>query len=247
MESTDTKEKEILEINYNKTMIKRVTPYLNDITYIVYKGTNTERERKLTKEQRAFAWYYVHNGGNKCDAYRRAYMYKYNANTRKLVQHKEINAATVGTGGNRVFKMEQIQRCIQLIRQEIESKIKLDVPQTMLQQLQIQATYDPSMFVNVDGTAAFTKWDDIPREYRCCIENIEPGKYGSKIKLVDREVARKKLLQLAPGLLSPEKIEVKHTTVDKDGTEVGINQIGLDITNMTDEALQRIIQGNKED
>ena len=125
-----------------------------------------------------------------------------------------------------------------LIREQLEQKIKADIPQTMLQQLQIQASYDPSMFIKVNGTANFKDWSEIPLEYRCCIEGIDP-KTG-KVQLVNREKAREKLLSLAPGLLVTQKLEVTHLTKNDNGDEVGINT-----KTMSDADLRLILAGNK--
>lgn len=41
-----------------------------------------------------------------------------------------------------------------------------------------RALYDPAMFLNPDGTAAFSSWDDIPECYRRCIEGIDVKFWG---------------------------------------------------------------------
>jgi hypothetical protein len=235
---TDILHKYPKEVDYNKRTIKSHTPYLNSLTYTQRPGLKNEREVELPLKYRSYAWYYVYNGGNKNDAYRRAYHCKYNRETCKLVPNNDITGQAIAMGGNRLWKMEIIQRCIVLIREEIDKKIRAEVPQTMLQQLKIQAMYDPAMFINVDGSPAFKTWDDIPHEYRCCIEGIKTTKNGTEIKLVDREKSREKLLALAPELLLPAKVEVTHKTIDEDGNETGLN-----IAAMTDEQLQRIARG----
>ena len=54
---------------FGKKLIKRLTPYLNDLKV----KTSTGQEQKLTPSKRAFAWYDAHNGGNAADAHRRVY------------------------------------------------------------------------------------------------------------------------------------------------------------------------------
>lgn len=240
------KTKEILrEIDYPPHLIKHLTPYLDDVTYVI-----NNKEKPIKLYMRCYAWYYVHNGGNKTDAYRRANFSIYNNGKRKLIPQQNISTSTVTTGGNRMYGYRYIQECIALIREEITSKIKADMPTSLLEQLRIQATYDPSMFINPDGSPAFSTWNEIPEEYRCCIEGISTSRYGKNydiektvIKLVDRSQAREKLLKLAPGLLEPDIVHIKHTTIDEDGKEVGFN-----VNKLTDEELLRIIaQGEKED
>lgn len=241
------KQKIIKEVDYPLNLIKKVTPYLNDIVY-PWKIINGEmRNRYLNDRQRGFAWYYTHNNGNRSDAYIRANFSEFHMGRGKLIPFKDINANTVTTGGSNTYRKNYIQEAICLIRDEIENKIKADIPQTILEQLQIQATYDPKMFIKPNGSPAFTEWDEIPSEYRCCVEGIENvsyGKYGTsfktKIKLVNRAVARKELLQIAPNLLQPSKIAVLHTTLDGAGNETGINY-----SKLSDDELRSIVQQSK--
>lgn len=41
-----------------------------------------------------------------------------------------------------------------------------------------RALYDPSLFLNPDGTPAFSDWNDIPEAYRRCIEGIDVKFWG---------------------------------------------------------------------
>jgi hypothetical protein len=41
-----------------------------------------------------------------------------------------------------------------------------------------RAFYDPSMFLNPDGSPAFDRWEDIPAVYRRCIEGIDVKFWG---------------------------------------------------------------------
>lgn len=223
------KKKIILEeADYSPNMIKKITPYLNHI-HITYtqKGTSTIKRKYLSLKHRSYAWYYVYNNGNAADAHKRAYYSDYHYGRRKLIPRKNINYQTSYTEGARLHKMPAIMEAIRLIRENLITKIKTDAPQTLLDQLQKQTFYDPCMFVKPDGSPAFDNWDDIPREYRCCIKSIkqEATKYGFKtvLELVDRAEARKELLKVAPDLLAPEKIEVVHKTIDERKEEIGIN------------------------
>lgn len=41
-----------------------------------------------------------------------------------------------------------------------------------------RALYDPALFLNPDGSPAFTSWDEIPPAYRRCIEGIDVKFWG---------------------------------------------------------------------
>lgn len=231
----------IEEKDYPLELIKKLTPYLNHLTYVT--GVT---KKKITPQMRGFCWYYVYNHGNKSDAYRRANYSVYSKKQDKLLPRKHIQHNTVAHGGNRSYRAEYIKEGIRLIRAEIESKIKTDIPQTIIEQLLIQATYDPAMFITESGKPAFEHWDDIPEDYRCCVEGIQSKRFGkdgaiceTTIKLVDRAVARKELLKIAPELLQPDRLNIIHSTIDSDGKPVGINYRG-----MSDAELQEILKRN---
>jgi hypothetical protein len=143
-----------------------------------------------------------------------------------------------------------IQQAIELIEKDYQRKIKKYIPQSMLKQLVVQATYDPSMFFDPNGDVAFKTWNEIPVEYRCCVEGIETRAYGKNadtlittIKLVKREEARKYLLRVCPGLLEAEKLEIMHKTIDENGKPIGTN---IDVKKLSDEELLKRYQEIKE-
>lgn len=241
------------EAELNPMQIKKLTPYLNDIKYPnPNKNDKNNPYRYLNLKQRAFAWYYVYNGNNKADAYRKAYMSKWNSRDKRLVyqgiKNKKVkmdeftyNAVMAQTIYNHTYMNEAVK----LIREKWEASIKVDIPQTLLEQLKIQCTYDPSIFINVDGSPKFKTWDEIPEEYRCCVEGIESKYHGRNadvkttiIKLVDRDKARKYLMELAPNLFDPvQKIELTHATIDAEGKKIGLN----DLNKLSTEELKKIL------
>lgn len=231
-------QKRILEVDYPPELIKRLTPFLDSITYNV-----GETVRKPSLKQRTYAWYYCYNNGNKSDAYRRAYYSSFHKGRGKLIPDDDLNTNTITQGGSDSYRRPYISEMIRLIRADIEHKIKDDIPQTLLEQLQIQATYDPAMFIKADGAPAFSDWEEIPPAYRCCVEGINSTRYGKNgnicettIKLVNRAAARKELMVLAPDLLAPNKVELIHKTLDKDGKETG-----LDMSRLSDAELYELI------
>jgi hypothetical protein len=233
--------------------IKELTPYLDDITYI----DNTRKPHPISLKMRGFAWYYVYNGNHKSDAHSRSAYGKLNKKTGKIEIDKEIikkhNDKGQYTWGHkiaieagRLYNKPYIQESIRRIQEEFIKTIKLMVPQSIVEQLHIQATYDPSMFIDIDGSPCYKKLTDIPQKYRCCVEGIETKYYGRNadkkvvsIKLVDRDKARKHLLRMIPEhMLAPEKITLIHKTVD-----VNNKEIGFDISKLSD---QEIIEKYKE-
>jgi hypothetical protein len=239
---------ELSYINYPIIHIKKLTHYLSDIK-------NPEGKRVHPKII-AFCWYYVHNGNNKSDAYRRAYCSNFNPKTRKMeCEYKDESKEEItrrnficATNAYDLFMLPYVRKIVNRIERRYMKEIKKYLPQSMLEQLVIQATYDPSMFFTPEGKVAFDDWEAIPAKYRCCVEGIEQKAYGkdadvtiTTIKLVDREKARKYLLKMCPGLLEAEKLEVVHKTIDKDG-----NEIGIDYTKLSDEELLRKYSELKE-
>jgi len=233
------------EIDYTLFQIKALTPYLDDIIYV--RGNDKIlRERPLTLKMRGFAWYYVYNGNNKSDAYRRAFFSKYNKKLDKLefdenakIEHekkKKYNwSSKVVSISSQIYAKLYIQEAIRRIQEALIRDLKFDLPQSIVEQLHVQATYDPSMFIDVEGRPLIKSLKDIPEKYRCCIEGIETKYYGknadkkvTSIKLVDRDKARKYLLRMIPEhILSPEKLTLIHKTIDDNNKEIGIDVFKL--------------------
>ena len=241
-----------------KNQIVKLTPYLNDIT-IPGKAARS-KPRKLTAFQKAFSWYYVFNNNNKADAYKRA---KYGRYDKKLdiiqIVPPEWNRKTPFASyccieGLALFNLPYIQQAIHAIREHHINNVKVDLPQTFIEQLTIQSTYDPSMFIDVDGEAKFQDWEEIPFEYRCCVEGIEKKYYGKDadrkvviLKLVDRSKARRELYQFAENLiLNPEQLNVIHKTINQKGEEVGLDPMNFDPKNMSTEKLQSYLEKIQE-
>lgn len=212
-----------IEIDFNHMQIKEMTPYLDDI-----KVSYGKYSRGLTIRQRAFCWYCVW-GDNKLSAFEKAYGRKIKKNSTNVVYIESDKP--------------HIKEAIKRIRENVQRQIKESLPSQLCEQLVIQAMYDPSMFFNPDGSVAFKNWNEIPKKYRCCVQGIKTKAYGkdgdtiiTTIELADREVARKYLIKMFPGLVGPDKIDVVHRTVDKDG-----NEVGIDFSKASDEELERRI------
>ena len=230
-----TEEAFVEEIHYSPKHIRKITPYLNELSYV---GKN-KKTYKLSMKNRCFAWYYCFNGFNKSDAFRRSHKSAYNPKTHKLQMVKDPHNPGDTVDGTKLLKNPLVKRAVELIQAEIERQIKSNMNLEFVEQLYIQATYDPSMFVDLDGKPKIKSLKQVPKKYRCCVESIEKKYYGKNahvssivLKLVDRDKARKYLLKLCPGLLVPEELHHIHKTIDKDG-----NQVGFDVQKKTDEEL----------
>lgn len=237
------------ELDYTQLQIKKATPYLDHIQQPSQNG-NT---KPLTNKDRAFAWYYVFNGFNKADAYKRMKYGKYNKKTNELEliipESKQKNSnfnINCSVYSAVLFKKDYMQKCIDLIQSEHVKNIKHDLNQIYTEQLVIQSTYDPAMFIDQSGKPVFNSWDDIPQKYRCCVTSIETKYYGKNadrkvtiIKLVDRDKAREQLFKFIDTVkLNNERLEVIHKTIDKDNNEIGIS----DIPDMDTPTLERLLE-----
>jgi hypothetical protein len=224
------------EINYSRQQIKKLTPYLDKIE-VPKNNKKSKKPNYINPKQRAFAWYYVFNGNNKSDGYRRAYRGVYNHKL-KIIEIPEIdddNKTPIkqmdAINGQQQYSKTYIKEAIKLIRAETKEEFMQDCPQTLVEQLEIMATYDPAMFYDKSGNPVFDKMEDIPKKYRCCIEGIETKYYGKDadrkviiLKLTDRNKVQDRLLKILPDLINPEKFEHLHKTIDKEGNEVGFDQ-----------------------
>lgn len=220
------------EIFYPSKTIKLLTPYLDDIIEnVTLMETHNEKPRYITLRHRAFAWYFCFNNNNRTDAYLRAFFGRFNRSINQLEIHEELisNRKSVPVTARELMKRGYIQEAIDRINRVIEAELKQNLPTGLLQQLIIQATYSPSMFILASGEPKFKSWDEIPSEYQCCVEGIETKAYGkdakvmkTTLKLVDRDRARKILIQMCPSLLEPVTTKHIFTTLDENGNEVGL-------------------------
>lgn len=161
--------------NYTIQEIVKLTPYLDDM------------EVKLTNKQRAFIYYYVINGFRKVDACRRA---GYNCKKGKKESMQLLQQA------NQNLNLPYIKQARDLIISHI-IKDKKEIEKKLFEIWYTQATYDPAMFYNPDGTVKFKTWEEVPRKYRCCIEKMEEKYYGKdgNVKVIILTLADKKFAQ----------------------------------------------------
>lgn len=232
--------KTIQEVDYTLDQIKCITPYLDNITYEDTLG----KIRHLSDRQRGYAWYYCFNNGIKSDAFKRAYDGRFSSKLNKIIFKNDIAEQTIYTRAYVLHRKTIVGRAIRAIRDDIEKNIRENMDQTILEQLQVQASYDPGMFIDPQGRVKFSTWDEIPPKYRCCVEGISTTRYGKNggivettIKLVNRAQARSELLKIAPGLLQPTKSELLLKTLDDDGKEVGI-----DYSRLSDDELRAMLK-----
>lgn len=145
-------------------------------------------ESGMTIQEAMFAIEYASNGFNAAAAYRQQY------DKRLSDGRAEVRAQTL-------LRNDAVrQAVVDVVTLWINEK-RLRLEREVIASLYAQAFYDPAMFVTPDGCVAFDAWEDIPAEWRCCVEGIEQrrdkaGVPYTTIKLVDRKWALDRLSRL---------------------------------------------------
>lgn len=120
-----------------------------------------------------------------------------------------LKSGEFATDSNRVAAAYQAQQWLRRdnIRQGIErileweiDSMSMSLKNDIIGQLYKQAFYDPAMFIHGNGSPRFDSLDDIPIEWRCCVESIKtnmhpknPNIVTYEIKLANRGEARREL------------------------------------------------------
>ena len=98
------------------------------------------------------------------------------------------------------MRKDSIRQGIQRILEWELDSMSMSLKNDIIGQLYKQAFYDPAMFINGNGSPRFTSLDDIPLEWRCCVESIKtnmhpknPNVVTYEIKLANRGEARREL------------------------------------------------------
>jgi len=180
--------------------IKKLTPYID------------KAEIKLTPRQRAFCWFYTQNGFNGSQACKMA-GYK-----SKKSKHGEsfVFAQQAQQNLNLPYVLESIKL---IIKNSYININRSTLEKRLFETWVVQAFYDPGMFINPDGRAAFKSWDEIPEEYRVCVEGIEQ-KYNKDcgfyiiLKLADRKVAQDKLDKYIQMTKESHEVEFGDNTIN---------------------------------
>jgi len=120
-----------------------------------------------------------------------------------------LKSGEFATDSNRVAARYQAQQWMRRdnIRQGIQrileweiDSMSMSLKNDIIGQLYKQAFYDPAMFINGNGSPRFESLDDIPLEWRCCVESIKTNMHPKntnvvtyEIKLANRGEARREL------------------------------------------------------
>lgn len=146
------------------------------------------RHLKIQARYLKFAAEWLLNGHNATDAYMR----------HCAAPGTMRSSATVEA--SRVLARTEVQQAIKFVLEESIGKIKADLEDKILNTLWRRAFYDPAQFLTTDGEPKFNHLEDVPEEWRCCIEGIESQYFGKdadqkviKIKLADRDKAMDRL------------------------------------------------------
>jgi len=166
----------------------------------------------LTIKEAKFAIAYYANGFNAPDAYRRAGYAGADKEWGKFQSYK-------------ITKRTPVEKAIKLLAEQ-DLGVKTEVIKSkVISQLYEQAFYDPSDFINADGSPKFERLEDLPREKRCCVKKVETKRYGrdgdyqvTSIDLADRNKAME-VLGKHIGLFKEEAQKV----------EVGVSQETQDL------------------
>jgi hypothetical protein len=135
-----------------------------------------------------FAIEYFTNGFNATEAYK------------KTIARKGAKQSTCEVNACYTLKNTKVQQTVRKMVDAWIGEKKETFEKKIIDQLTKRSFYDPLMFVNIDGTMKFKSEDDIPKEWRCCIDSIERKYYGKDaekyvivLKLADRDKARTEL------------------------------------------------------
>jgi len=124
------------------------------------------------------------NGHNASDAYE------------MHIARKGVSRNVINSCASECMARPKIQVAIKQIMAHSLGKYKTDLEDRIIKQLWRRAFYDVEMFVNQDGSPKFEKLEDVPEEWRCCIDSIESQYFGKdadvkviKMKLANRDTA----------------------------------------------------------
>lgn len=175
-------------------------------------------ELQLTIPQAKFAITYATNGFDSASAYREAF-------DKRLKDSEAKHRATW------LLARDNIRAAVVTVISHWLNEKKIRLEQEIIQSYYAQAFYDPSMFINTDGSPAFETWDDIPAAWRCCVESIETKMSASGlhtrtvIKLVDRTKALDRLAKLtALAAMTTEPAVINQTTNVQNNITAVVNQ-----------------------
>lgn len=197
-------------LSFTANEIKKVTPYLDEIP--------EGRDRPpviLTPKERAFAWYYVHEGNHVSRAHIRAFLMTIpNSAYNSPDDVGPVARRQASTKGSVLRHKADVKKAIEMIFHYTVKEYHVETQDTILGQLAIQATYDPAMFYDLDGTPVFHSWNDIPPRYRCCVKELKTAVHGRdgdvrviEMKLADRMAAGEKYFKMT-GAYPTEKMEL---------------------------------------
>jgi hypothetical protein len=148
------------------------------------------KEKKLPLKYIMFVAEYVTNGFNATEAYMRSI-------ARKGSKREGAQSHAVG-----IVADSRVAEAIKIVIEAWLGEKRLKLEKKIVDQLYRRAFYDPSMFVKPNGVVNFKEWEEIPEEWRCCIDGIEKKKYwhGKEssedviiLRMANRDKAREEL------------------------------------------------------
>jgi len=148
-----------------------------------------------------------------------------NFNGRKAYLEAGYKSNTEGAMDSTVSILLKNKKVLEGLRRFLDSILgsaKTELEKRLFDTFFHQAFYDPEMFYNLDGTVKASSWDEIPKEYHCCIESLEQRFYGKDadkkvtiLKLIDRKWAQDKLDKYIQMTKDTKAIEFVNIPEDK--------------------------------
>ncbi len=165
------------------------------------------KKNKIPIKHIMFVAEYITNRFNGTDAYL------------KTIAKKTTTYNAAAVEACKLLKNPKICGAIKIVLDEWLAEKKLKLEKQIIDRLYAKAFYDPSIFFNPDGSVKFKKWEDIPEEYRCCVEGMEVKYYGRDadrsvviLKLADQSKAMNELSKYIE--LYKEASTTEHTLSD---------------------------------
>lgn len=147
------------KVPYNKTVRK--------CTAEVEVALPGYKEQGITTKQARFAAEFLSNGLNGAEAYKAA------------IARPSEGLRACQTGAAAMLRLPGVQAALTLHSKLWLRERQEHLENDILKVLNARAFFDPGIIINVDGTPRFEKWEDLPEEFRRCIDGIETRTTGA--------------------------------------------------------------------
>lgn len=167
--------------------------------------TKLRFEKKLSIKYIQFVAIYLTNGLDGKDAYL------------KSIARKGTKEESARVEAIRILQIPTVQEAVRDAFNDWLGEKKSKLEKQIIDNLCARAFYDPEIFYTPDGKVKFSSWEQIPKEYHCCVESMEVKYYGKDadkdvvvLRLADKSKAMKELSQYIE-LYKPSEIGLRLT------------------------------------